>query len=172
MFSRCRCDFINLPAEVTIKNEDGKVVKRLRARGAQHLNTILYWIWRDLFVCILEGDSEHHKKLIPEMLDEIEQVYGFPSLQRILYGGKRGKPDSISSPARHNETLVQTLTMMRMTEMMKVQTNSTQKRRCTMKMKQKNQMMRPSTVSSRLSIGKATLSTSQKSYVTLWKRSF
>ncbi|KAH6890077.1 hypothetical protein BKA70DRAFT_875343 [Coprinopsis sp. MPI-PUGE-AT-0042] len=91
--ARCRCDFINLPVEVYIRNQDGKVVKRLRTRGAQRIDTILFWIWRDLFVCILDGGSEYHKKQIPEMLDEIEQIYGFPSMERILYGGKRDPDD-------------------------------------------------------------------------------
>ncbi|TFK24234.1 hypothetical protein FA15DRAFT_641393 [Coprinopsis marcescibilis] len=89
--SRCRCDFINIPVHIQIKNKNGRVVKRLRALGAQNIDRVLFWIWRDLFLAMLEAGSESEKKEIPKMLENVESVYGFQGIQRLLRGGYKSE---------------------------------------------------------------------------------
>ncbi|KAG2014225.1 hypothetical protein CC2G_011062 [Coprinopsis cinerea AmutBmut pab1-1] len=87
--SRCRCDFINIPVHIVIKDKTGKTVKVLNARGAQEIERVIFWIWRDMCLCILSEDPEQAKTAIPRMLEDIEHVYGFPSMKKLLFGGKK-----------------------------------------------------------------------------------
>lgn len=79
--------------DINIKDKEGTIVKRIHVRGAQHIGQVVFWIWRDLFLCFLSDGSEADKKMLPSMLDDIEAVYGFTSMEALLRGGspKKGK---------------------------------------------------------------------------------
>ncbi|EGO01413.1 hypothetical protein SERLA73DRAFT_85050 [Serpula lacrymans var. lacrymans S7.3] len=88
----CKCSFMHLFVPVVLKKMSGKNVKSWAFTGAHHIDEVLLWIWRDLFVTLLAYGSKQQKKAIPGMLNDIQNIMGWKSLERILYGGK--KPDS------------------------------------------------------------------------------
>jgi hypothetical protein len=85
---RCKCSFMNMLVIVTIKKTCGKVVKTFSLTGANSIDEVLLWIWRDLFVSLLANGAKRDKKMVPEMLVDIERVFGWNALERLLYGGK------------------------------------------------------------------------------------
>lgn len=80
---------MNLPISVTIKNKHGKTIKNMHVTGPQNVDRILLWIWRDLFVSMSAKGTQQEKNRMKNMLEDIENVLGFETLERLLYGGKR-----------------------------------------------------------------------------------
>jgi len=78
---------MNMPIDITIKTENGKVVKTFTLRGPQMLGKAILWIWRELFVSLFAYGTASAKKKMPEMIEEIETVMGWDALERLLYGG-------------------------------------------------------------------------------------
>jgi hypothetical protein len=81
---------MNMFLTVDIKDSCGKLVRSFNINGAHNVDQVLLWIWRDLFVSILARGRDRQKEMIPEMLADIEDVLGWPCLERLLYGGKIG----------------------------------------------------------------------------------
>ena len=79
---------MNMPVNVTIKNQGGKVVKDFSVSGPHGIERILLWIWRDLFVSLLARGASWDKNKAPEMMESIEYVLDWTALERMLYGGK------------------------------------------------------------------------------------
>lgn len=76
---------------VTIKRKSGKHVKAFNINGAQNIEQVLFFIWRDLFLSMLAAGNEHHISQISDMLEDIEDLMSWTALERILYGGKKCK---------------------------------------------------------------------------------
>lgn len=89
----CKCSVMNLPISVTIKNKHGKTIKNMHVTGPQNVDRILLWIWRDLFVSMSAKGTQQEKNRMRNMLEDIENVLGFETLERLLYGGKRSVED-------------------------------------------------------------------------------
>ncbi|KAF9817259.1 hypothetical protein IEO21_03623 [Rhodonia placenta] len=87
--SSCRCTFNNMFVTVTIKRKSGKHVKAFNINGAQNIEQVLFFIWRDLFLSMLAAGNEHHISQISDMLEDIEDLMSWTALERILYGGKK-----------------------------------------------------------------------------------
>ncbi|KAH7922878.1 hypothetical protein BV22DRAFT_1037002 [Leucogyrophana mollusca] len=85
----CKCSFINMFVPVKIRRSSGKVVKSFKLTGAHNLDQVMLWIWRDLFVMILANGTKRQKDAIPDMLDDIQNLLGWKSLERLLCGGKK-----------------------------------------------------------------------------------
>ncbi|KAI0352481.1 hypothetical protein OH77DRAFT_1513254 [Trametes cingulata] len=94
----CRCAFSGMYVPITIKAKSGRVVKSWELNGAHHIEEVLQFIWRDLFLSLLAFGSQRQIKKIPEMLDDIEDLMGWNALQRILYGGRKCEHDSDEDP--------------------------------------------------------------------------
>lgn len=90
-FGRCRCAVMNMPINVIIRNRDGKVIKTFDLRGIPSVDQITLWIWRDLFVSLSATGGRFLTNAMPDMLEEIESVMGWPALDLLLYGGKKGE---------------------------------------------------------------------------------
>lgn len=73
---------------ITIKRRDGKVVKSFSFIGPNAVVEALLWIWRDLFVSLSAYGTPFAREQMPEMLEDIETLLGWPALERLLYGGK------------------------------------------------------------------------------------
>ncbi|KAH9949186.1 hypothetical protein B0H21DRAFT_157497 [Amylocystis lapponica] len=87
--SGCKCAFTNMYVSVTLKRRSGKRVKTFDINGAHNLAEVLYYIWRDLFLSLLSTGSSRQISMIPEMLDDIKDLMGWNSLERMLYGGRK-----------------------------------------------------------------------------------
>jgi hypothetical protein len=85
---RCKCSFMNLFITAAIKNRRGKAVKSFSFTGAQNLEVMFLWVWRDLFVSLLATDERRGRETTLEMLADLECALGWQSLERLLYGGK------------------------------------------------------------------------------------
>jgi hypothetical protein len=103
---RCKCAYTHQYIPIQIKSHRSqKVIKSFHLSGANHLDTVLLWLWRELFVSLLacrtadagvadldlgmgakEGGGG--EELVKEMLDDIERAKNWKALERILYGGK------------------------------------------------------------------------------------
>ncbi|GLB45926.1 hypothetical protein LshimejAT787_3900020 [Lyophyllum shimeji] len=83
----CKCSLLNMPIDITIRRQDGKVVKSFTLRGPQAMGKALLWLWRELFVSLSAYGTALTKKKMPEMIEDIESVTGWESLERLLYGG-------------------------------------------------------------------------------------
>ena len=79
---------MNLPIDFALKDNAGKVLKRFSVRGPQKVDQILLWIWRDLFVSLFATGSKHDKETVPTFLEDIQDVLGLNSLERLLNGGR------------------------------------------------------------------------------------
>lgn len=88
---------MNMPIIVIIRNRHGKVIKTFDLRGVPSIDQITLWIWRDLFVSLSATGSRFLTNAIPDMLEEIEGVMGWPALDLLLYGGKKGEVIDIYS---------------------------------------------------------------------------
>ena len=75
---------------VTLRNKKGEVIKKFEVNGALRLNSVALFIWRDMFLCMLAYGSKLHKKLIPKMLGDIENIMGWEALVRMLYTKSKG----------------------------------------------------------------------------------
>ncbi|KAH9853276.1 hypothetical protein C2E23DRAFT_729053 [Lenzites betulinus] len=87
----CRCAFTSMYVPITLKRRSGKIVKSWDLHGAQHIQEILHFIWRDLFLSMLACGDQRHIAKIPEMLDDIEDLMSWTALERLLYGGRSCK---------------------------------------------------------------------------------
>ncbi|KZT13272.1 uncharacterized protein LAESUDRAFT_669733 [Laetiporus sulphureus 93-53] len=87
--SSCKCSFTNMYVNVTLKAKSGKRVKTFELNGAQNIDMILQFIWRDLFLSMLATNGPRHIGQIPSMLDDIEELLGWRALERVLYGGRK-----------------------------------------------------------------------------------
>lgn len=83
----CKCSLMNMPIDITIRRQDGKLVKSFALRGPQTMSKVLLWIWRELFVSMSAYGTFPAKKKMPEMIEDIESVMGWEALERLLYGG-------------------------------------------------------------------------------------
>lgn len=79
---------MNLPIDFTLKDKTGKVLKHFSVRGPQKMDQILLWIWRDLFVSLFATGSKRDKESVPTFLEDIQNVFGLSSLERLLNGGR------------------------------------------------------------------------------------
>ncbi|EIW62188.1 uncharacterized protein TRAVEDRAFT_45023 [Trametes versicolor FP-101664 SS1] len=89
----CRCAFTSMYVPITLKRRCGKLVKSWELNGAHHIEEVLQFIWRDLFLSMLASGSKRHLAKIPEMLDDIEDLMGWTSLERLVFGGRKCKHD-------------------------------------------------------------------------------
>lgn len=85
-FPRCKCELMNMPIRITIKDKNGVCLTKLRVRGPPNIERLLLWIWRDLAVCLLAKDD---RKRVMEIITDLESIYGFPVLERLLLGGRK-----------------------------------------------------------------------------------
>ncbi|TBU57836.1 hypothetical protein BD310DRAFT_959316 [Dichomitus squalens] len=85
----CRCALTSMYVPITIKRRSGKVVKSWEVNGAHNVGEVLEFIWRDLFLSMLATGTRRQIEKIPEMLDDIEDIMGWTSLERLLYGGRK-----------------------------------------------------------------------------------
>lgn len=89
VLSSCKCAFTNLFVNVTLKTRDGKRVKSWDVSGVQNIEEVLYFLWRELFLCMVASDAKRRTESIQDMLEEIDDLLGWTALERILYGGKK-----------------------------------------------------------------------------------
>ncbi|KAJ7062853.1 hypothetical protein C8F01DRAFT_1135447 [Mycena amicta] len=85
---QCRCTINHLKISVAIRKKD-KIVKKFNLSGPRQLDRVLLWIWRDLFVCMFVKDRGTDN--VPNMLTDIEECLSWEALERLLYGGSRGR---------------------------------------------------------------------------------
>ncbi|KAI0059310.1 hypothetical protein BV25DRAFT_1918554 [Artomyces pyxidatus] len=84
----CKCSTMNLYVSTVIKKQKTrKVVKSFQLTGVPSFDKVLLWVWRDLFLSMLASRPEK-AKTIPQMLQDIQDVMGWTSLERLLLGGK------------------------------------------------------------------------------------
>ncbi|THH02222.1 hypothetical protein EW026_g614 [Hermanssonia centrifuga] len=74
---------------ITLRAKSGRRVKTFHITGAQHLDEVVEFIWREMFLSMLASGGGGHGDRIPGMLQDIERISGWRGVQRILYGGKR-----------------------------------------------------------------------------------
>jgi hypothetical protein len=99
----CRCYLMNLPVSVRIRRAlSHRLVHRFSFSGGQNLDNVLLWIWRDMFVSMLAHGAKRNVDKIPQMLQDIEEVWGWDALERLLNGGKRCKHDIAYCFTAHN----------------------------------------------------------------------
>lgn len=84
---------------IKIKRSTGKVVKSFMFNGAQNLESVMLWIWRDLFMAILATGSKRQRCVVPDMIDDIRLLLGWRALELLLRGGTSGRSLRLSSPA-------------------------------------------------------------------------
>jgi hypothetical protein len=123
----CKCAYNNLYITIHIKSprppfpssssrtkSGRKPIKTFRLTGANRLDEVLLWLWRELFVSLLAGSSSpssskktsgggrgsegegkegeegkaHEMQLVDAMLADIERVKGWRALERVLFGGR------------------------------------------------------------------------------------
>ena len=89
LLSSCQCAFTNLFVNITLKTSEGKRVKSWDVSGVQNIEEVLYFLWRELFLCMVAANARRRTELIHDMLEEIDDLLGWTALERILYGGKK-----------------------------------------------------------------------------------
>ena len=72
---------------IRITRSTGKVVKSFMLNGAQNLQSIILWVWRDLLVTILTTGSKRQRISVPDMIDDIRLLLGWRALELLLCGG-------------------------------------------------------------------------------------
>ncbi|KAJ3550597.1 hypothetical protein NMY22_g366 [Coprinellus aureogranulatus] len=82
----CKCELMNLPIRITIRDKHGECMTKLRVRGPTNVDRLLLWIWRDLCLCILARGLKEDRKRVKDILYDLESIYGFPVLERLLLG--------------------------------------------------------------------------------------
>ncbi|KAJ4467869.1 hypothetical protein J3R30DRAFT_3662295 [Lentinula aciculospora] len=95
-YGGCNCAVHSVPVNFSIKTTSGKLIKRFSHPNIQHIDRILLWVWRELFVSMLTVGGSHARQKIPEMLVDIEESLGWKSLPNILYGGNKADDDDCS----------------------------------------------------------------------------
>ncbi|TRM56637.1 hypothetical protein BD626DRAFT_440727 [Schizophyllum amplum] len=84
--SGCKCAVLNMPVTIPINRLNGKTVKTFSIIGLLSVDHAILWIWRELFVSMFAANKKA-KKLVPQMLADIEEKMGWSALERILTGG-------------------------------------------------------------------------------------
>ncbi|KAJ3852835.1 hypothetical protein EV368DRAFT_73816 [Lentinula lateritia] len=85
----CKCAMDSIPVHLSIKTSSGKLIKRFSHPNIHHMDRMLLWVWRELFVSMLAADGRQARKKILEMLVDIEDSLGWESLTKIIHGGKK-----------------------------------------------------------------------------------
>ncbi|KAH7881845.1 hypothetical protein F5I97DRAFT_1939714 [Phlebopus sp. FC_14] len=89
----CKCSYANMPIPVKIRRTSGALVKSFLLTGAHNLERVMLWIWRDLFVTLLATGTKRQRNSISDMLDDIQTLLGWRSLEYLLYGGRKSMFD-------------------------------------------------------------------------------
>lgn len=74
---------------VFFKNKAGRKVKSFHLNGAHALEKVLFWLWREMFVTMLASEQGYDS--ISLMLRDIEGIFGWQALERVVMGGENGK---------------------------------------------------------------------------------
>ena len=74
---------------IVLRRRSGRRVKSFEINGAHNIEEALLFIWRDLFLSLLAHGTSRQIERIPEMLEEIDDLLGWNSLERLLYGGRK-----------------------------------------------------------------------------------
>ncbi|KAJ3909676.1 hypothetical protein F5879DRAFT_11427 [Lentinula edodes] len=85
----CKCAMDSIPVYLSIKSSSGKLIKRFSHPNIQHMDRMLLWVWRELFVSMLAAGGRQAREKILEMLVDIEDSLGWESLTKIIHGGKK-----------------------------------------------------------------------------------
>ncbi|KAJ3934660.1 MAG: hypothetical protein NXY57DRAFT_1047189 [Lentinula lateritia] len=85
----CKCAMDSIPVHLSIKTSSGKLIKRFSHPDIHHMDRMLLWVWRELFVSMLAAGGRQARKKISEMLVDIEDSLGWESLTKIIHGGKK-----------------------------------------------------------------------------------
>ncbi|KAL1743289.1 hypothetical protein HDZ31DRAFT_83529 [Schizophyllum fasciatum] len=97
--SGCKCAVLNLPITIPIQRSNGKPVRVFNVAGLLSVDSAILWVWRELFVSMYAVNKKQAKKLVPEMLVEIEERMGWPALERMLVGGEIPRSTDIDDMA-------------------------------------------------------------------------
>jgi hypothetical protein len=76
---------------ITIRRQNGKVVREFELDGAHRIENVLLWIWRDMFLTMLAMKNQRISKVIPDMLSDIELILGWRAVEKVLYGGRKSE---------------------------------------------------------------------------------
>ncbi|PCH41744.1 hypothetical protein WOLCODRAFT_143740 [Wolfiporia cocos MD-104 SS10] len=85
----CKHAPTNMYVSVTLKRKTGKRVKAFEITGVRNVEQVLFFIWRDLFLSLLATGTQRQISKISEMMEDIQDLLGWRSLERTLYGGKQ-----------------------------------------------------------------------------------
>lgn len=66
-------------------------MKSFKIDGAQNLEEVTQFIWRDMFLSMLVDDNHRQRNILHEMLGDIETVMGWNGLAKVWIGGSRRK---------------------------------------------------------------------------------
>ncbi|KIJ31731.1 hypothetical protein M422DRAFT_70835 [Sphaerobolus stellatus SS14] len=82
----CNCILMSMHIYVQIRDSHGKVVKEFSNTGANKLDNVFLWVWRDLLLKMLSSSQALSKLAIPRMLQEIQTATRDPAtaLYRLL----------------------------------------------------------------------------------------
>lgn len=89
----CQCSITTYEVDICVKRTNGKTVKHFLFYGPHNINSVLLWMWRELFVCLSASGGHQARKQLPEMLLDIEEEMGWKSLVRLLQGGRNEDED-------------------------------------------------------------------------------
>ncbi|KAG9308743.1 hypothetical protein JVU11DRAFT_11531 [Chiua virens] len=78
---------------IKIRKSTGKVVKSFMLSGAHNLESVILWIWRDLFMAVLATGTKRQRSTIPDMIDDIRVLLGWRALEHLLRGGSKSYMD-------------------------------------------------------------------------------
>ncbi|KAJ3782775.1 hypothetical protein GGU10DRAFT_362784 [Lentinula aff. detonsa] len=85
----CKCAVNSVPVDLTIRTSAGELFKQFSLPNIQDMDKILLWIWRELFVSMLAAGESHARQKITEMLEDVEDSFGWRSLSKIIYAGNK-----------------------------------------------------------------------------------
>ncbi|KAF5372000.1 hypothetical protein D9615_008131 [Tricholomella constricta] len=91
----CKCSLLNMPIDITIRKQNGKVMKSFSLRGPHTIHKALLWIWRELFVSLSAYGTSSAKRRMPEMIEDLEAILSWRALESLLYGGKTYRSSNI-----------------------------------------------------------------------------
>ncbi|KAJ3982158.1 hypothetical protein F5890DRAFT_416381 [Lentinula detonsa] len=97
----CKCAVNSVPVDLTIRTSAGELIKQFSLPNIQDMDKILLWIWRELFVSMLAAGESHARQKITEMLEDVEDSFGWRSLPKITYGGN--KDEINNNPHDHDD---------------------------------------------------------------------
>ncbi|KAA1478448.1 hypothetical protein DENSPDRAFT_845599 [Dentipellis sp. KUC8613] len=101
----CFCSTYNLILTLERRKSKGSVCM-FHLRSIESFYLPLLWVWRDMILTMLSYGQERHKKLLPEMLDDIRRAVGWGGLEYLSNGGiKFDDHDETYGPACESEWL-------------------------------------------------------------------